>query len=76
MAVVTGFLPPSPMTPTEHLPTGDESVSKRPKLKPGQYALDTFFNVYCGNHKERKAIIRLHGDLKLEYKEDEGLSQW
>ena len=74
MAIVKESVLTSPTT--ESLPLGELSVSKRPKLKPGQYSVDTYFDVSCENHKDKKAILRLSGDLTLEYKEDAGLSKW
>ncbi|KUI68982.1 hypothetical protein VM1G_03686 [Cytospora mali] len=58
---------------TESVPIDEQPTLK---LKPGQYSLDTTFNVSCGNHKEKRAVLRLLGDLKIEYKEDGELSQW
>lgn len=61
---------------TEYLPIGEPPIPNRQKLKPGQYSLDTYFNISCENHKDKKAVLRLSGDIILEYKDDVGLCQW
>lgn len=76
MAITKESVVTTPTTDCLPTHTGDQSTSKRPKFKPGQYSIDTYFDVSCEDHKDKKVIIRLSGDLKLEYRQNGEASLW
>lgn len=73
MAIVKESVLTSPTT--QSFPLGEQIMSKHLRMKPGQYPLDTYFDVSCETHEDKKAILRLSGNLNLEYKENAGLSK-
>ncbi|KAJ0118877.1 hypothetical protein J7T55_013133 [Diaporthe amygdali] len=44
-------------------------------LSSGQFALNTCVEVYCEDHKNTKAVLRLSGTFSVEFSQDAGLVQ-